>query len=187
MLTGATLGGSGTIAGAVTVNNSGTLAPGNSPGQLQLGSNLTLNNGANLAIEIGGLTAGSGYDQVQLAGALTLNTPTLLISLVNGFTPNLNDKFYIVDITSSILTTGLFGNAAGGTIVNDTFGNSYEVHYFDTFMNSTPGNDISLTFLGMTPVPEPSTWAAGALGAVVLLWRMRSRRGRRSTIQPQST
>ncbi|HEX8678398.1 MAG TPA: hypothetical protein VF683_00435, partial [Chthoniobacterales bacterium] len=107
-----------------------------------------------------------------------LNTPKLIISLINGYTPNLGDKFYIAELTGLLpTTTGVFGNAAGGTVIIDTSGNNYLINYFDTF-GSTPGNDISLEFFGMTPVPEPSTWAAAALAALTLLVSSRRLKGR---------
>lgn len=164
----ATLGGTGTISGAVTVNNGGTLSPGASAGQLNLSSDLTMNSGSTLKIEIGGLTVGSGYDQVQVAGALTLTSPNLVINLINGFTPSVGDKFYIVDLTGSTIPTApLFGNAIGN-LVMDSSGNSYLINYFDTYPGSSAGNDISLTFEGMTPVPEPSTWAAAVLASFAI-------------------
>ncbi|MDQ6621856.1 MAG: autotransporter-associated beta strand repeat-containing protein, partial [Verrucomicrobiota bacterium] len=170
----ATLGGTGTINGPVTVNNTGTLSPGNSPGILHLGSSLTLNNASNLKIEVGGANPGTGYDQVQIAdtglGALTLNTPNLNVSLVNGFTPTFMEKFYILDLTGLGTVTGVFGNAVGGTAYTDTSGNNWLITYNDTF-DSTPGNDVSLTFFGMTPIPEPSTWIAGALVCAALAYR----------------
>jgi autotransporter-associated beta strand protein len=51
---GATLGGSGTIAGATAI--SGTLSPGNSPGVLTFGSDLSLNTGGNMVWELWGNT-----------------------------------------------------------------------------------------------------------------------------------
>ena len=169
-----TLGGNGTIGGAVTVNSTGTLAPGNSPGILHLGSNLTLAGGSNLNIEIGGSTAGTGYDQVQVTGALTLTGSNLNVSLLSGFTPALNDKFYVVDLLNQLnVPIGTFGNAAGATLVTDQQGNFYQVNYADSDPNDpshTLANDISLQFLGMSPVPEPSTWIAAGLAAAALAY-----------------
>jgi autotransporter-associated beta strand protein len=178
---GGTLGGGGTISGPVAVNNNGTLSPGNSPGILHLGNSLTLNNGSYLNIEVGGVNAGTGgYDQVQIAGtgagALTLNTPNLSVSLVNSFTPTFGEKFYILDLTGVGTVAGIFGNAVAGTAYTDSSGNNWLITYNDTF-DTTPGNDVSLTFFGMTPIPEPSTWIAGALTCAALAYgSLRKRR-----------
>jgi fibronectin-binding autotransporter adhesin len=73
---GATLGGIGTVSGAVTVANGGTLAPGNSPGTITLGS-LVLNNTSALAYELGALQppgiAGTDSDLINVTGALALD------------------------------------------------------------------------------------------------------------------
>ena len=71
---GATLGGTGTILGVTTIGNSGTLAPGNSPGLLTFTGDLTLNHvDANAVFEINGTGRGTGYDAVDVSGALTYN------------------------------------------------------------------------------------------------------------------
>ena len=71
---GGTLGGSGSIGGAVTVNDGGTLAAGNSPGTLTL-ANLTLNNASVLDFELDSPagTAGVDSDLIAVTGDLTLD------------------------------------------------------------------------------------------------------------------
>lgn len=68
---GTTLGGSGLIAGAVTVRNGGTLTPGNSSGILTVGS-LNLEAGSATNLEVNGLTPGTEDDQIQVAGNAAL-------------------------------------------------------------------------------------------------------------------
>ncbi len=67
---------SATGTGAVQVNSGGTLggtlAPGASAGTFSLGNNLTLESGATLGIEIGGLLRGDEYDALVVNGELTL-------------------------------------------------------------------------------------------------------------------
>jgi len=63
---GAALGGVGTVGGLVTVANGGTLAPGNSPGTLTVGS-LALSAGSTLAFELGTLS-----DRIEVVNDLTL-------------------------------------------------------------------------------------------------------------------
>lgn len=67
-----TLGGSGSIAGNVTVQNGGTLAPGSSPGILTVGS-LDLESGSKTAMEINGLTPGTDHDQIVVNGTANLS------------------------------------------------------------------------------------------------------------------
>ena len=69
----ATLGGTGAISGAVTINNGGTLAPGNSVGTLTAG--LVAINGK-LAIEIDGSSA----DRLNVTGNLNITNATLALT-----------------------------------------------------------------------------------------------------------
>ncbi|MDZ4198252.1 MAG: hypothetical protein U1E27_03105, partial [Kiritimatiellia bacterium] len=62
---GGTLAGTGIVKGHTTV--SGTLSPGNSPGDLSFEGNLTLNSGATSFFEVGGKFIGQ-YDRVLLNG-----------------------------------------------------------------------------------------------------------------------
>ena len=48
-----------------------------------------------LNIEIGGTTAGTDYDQLVVTGQATLDG-TLNVRLVNGFMPNLDDRFQVL-------------------------------------------------------------------------------------------
>jgi autotransporter-associated beta strand protein len=82
---GATLGGTGTIHGAVTINNGGTLAPGSSIGKLTISNSVTLTSTSTALIEI---NAGSlacdqvvGADTITFSGTLTVvNTGGTLAS-----------------------------------------------------------------------------------------------------------
>jgi len=102
---GNVLGGSGTIAGATTMESGSSLRPGNSPGVLNFGSNLTLSTGANLVWELWANTvenSPASYDQIVVGG-------NLLFSGSNGITLD-------------------FGTSAGGSSVNwtDTFWGSQQ-------------------------------------------------------------
>jgi T5SS/PEP-CTERM-associated repeat protein len=104
---GGTLGGTGTITSAVTVN--GTVAPGLSVGTLKFGGSLSHQAAATVAIELGGSGAGE-YDRVEIAGQLTA-AGTLALSLVNGFVSLPGSEFEVVT----------FGSRNGDfTIVNNT-------------------------------------------------------------------
>jgi len=72
---GATLAGSGTIGGSVNVLNGGILAPGNSPGTLNINGDLALAGGSVLNFEFGeaGVVGGALNDLVNVGGNLTLD------------------------------------------------------------------------------------------------------------------
>ncbi|MEI4507540.1 autotransporter-associated beta strand repeat-containing protein [Sphingopyxis sp. CCNWLW253] len=72
---GATLGGSGTIGGSVTVLSGGILAPGNSPGTLNINGDLALAGGSVLNFEFGQADVAGGplNDLINVGGDLTLD------------------------------------------------------------------------------------------------------------------
>ncbi len=90
---GGTLGGSGSIAGNVSVNAGGELAPGASAGTLSLGS-LSLNANSTTTIEIAG-TAANQHDRVAVAGDANLGG-TLALEFIDGFVPAAGDAFTIL-------------------------------------------------------------------------------------------
>jgi len=105
-----TLTNNGTINGNGTIinnfSNAGSLAPGLSPGILNITG--TYANPGILAIEIGG-TGGAGvnptgHDQLLVSGAATMGG-TLNVTLTNGFTPAPGNSFVILDAATS---TGTF-------------------------------------------------------------------------------
>jgi autotransporter-associated beta strand protein len=168
-----TLGGNGTISGAVTVNSGGTLAPGNSPGLLTVGS-LILNAGSTTAFEIAGITSrGGDYDAITVttSGGLTLNGAftiafTNLTALDN--TTDINLFSYTGGHTgdfTSLVATGFAAYAGTWNHVGETF--------------TWSGGGQTLTFSeitgNLTVVPEPATWAllAFSLTTIMVLRRRR--------------
>jgi hypothetical protein len=127
---GATLGGNGTIqlaAGALLTNN-GTIAPGDSTGQLTVDGNLQLGSSSNLSFQIGGAAA-DHYDVLNKinGNALTLHG-TLTVRLINGFRPQQSDTFTIVRTQAAL--AGGFANVNSGGRLNTADGaGSFEVTY----------------------------------------------------------
>ncbi|SEH14754.1 fibronectin-binding autotransporter adhesin [Sphingopyxis sp. YR583] len=82
---GATLAGSGTIGGNVNVLNGGILAPGNSPGTLNINGDLSLAGGSVLNFEFGQADVAGGplNDLVNVGGNLTLDG-TINVSVSPG-------------------------------------------------------------------------------------------------------
>jgi hypothetical protein len=91
----ATLQGSGSVGGLVTVASVGTLSPGNSLGKLTVGA-LTLSSNSLTKIELAGITPGAQYDQLHVTGDLAVGGK-LDVSLIPGFTPTLNQAFDILN------------------------------------------------------------------------------------------
>ena len=148
----ATLGGTGTVNGAVNVIG-GTLAPGYlGAGQMMLGSNLTFaaagSTNATLQVELGGTSAGTGYDQLALSNKtakVTLANATLSVSLVNGFVPAAGNTFTIVDNQGTNAISGTFaGLPEGRTFMIGQ--NKLQVSYV-----GGTGNDIVLKSYGTIP------------------------------------
>ncbi|KFC64784.1 putative Outer membrane autotransporter barrel domain protein [Bosea sp. LC85] len=113
VLVGATLGGTGTIGGDVTIAANGTLAPGAAgaaPGLLTINGNLTLNNGALLAYNLGqaGVPNGALNDLTNVNGNLTV-AGTLNVTAAPGgsFDPGIYRIFnYTGTLTDNGLTVG---------------------------------------------------------------------------------
>lgn len=134
---GGTLGGEGTVTQDVLIATGATLAPGASPGVLNINGNLTLNSGSITNIEVGGTNALTpDFDQIIVDGTAFLNG-TLNVSLLNGFSPDRTENFRILQATvvSGDFTTKnlavhnglpLFTTTAGATFY-DLAGNALVV------------------------------------------------------------
>jgi hypothetical protein len=157
---GGVLQGEGTIAGIVTVNNGGTLAPGASPGVLTV-DDLVLGSGGAFSVELEGLAVGSEYDQLVVNSTVDLGGD-LLIS--TGGSLNLFDTFTIIDYPVGGLTGGFTNttNLAGLEIVSSLDGGLFSVDYVGA------GSEVILQ-----KIPEPASLSLLLLGSVALLRRRR--------------
>jgi autotransporter-associated beta strand protein len=92
---GASLVGSGTAGGTVTLNDTSVLAPGNSPGTLTFG-NLVLANGTNLNFELAGIAGvpGTDADLIVVNNNLTLDG-VLNITPLAGFNVGVGNRTLI--------------------------------------------------------------------------------------------
>jgi fibronectin-binding autotransporter adhesin len=141
---GATLGGTGKIFGAVTVAPGGILSPGNSPGTLTVGP-LTLNPLAALTVELGAVS-----DLLVVNGDLTLAGILNLVGDPAFFAAGSLPSF--ISYTGALTNNGLvIGSVPAGLSASD-----FALDF------STPG------VVGVSNVPEPISAALLALGALLL-------------------
>jgi autotransporter-associated beta strand protein len=177
------LGGSGTILGAVTVNSSGTLSPGNSPGVLTVGS-LSLSDGSTTLMEITGTAAGL-YDQIVATNNITYGG--LLQLTISGSYAN-DTVFQLFQFGSELGDfSGLTTAGGSGPYAGLTFGaigaGGYgaDAWVSDWTTPSAPNGQRLVFFQNngtLVVVPEPTTYAMALAGLVYGGWQMFRRRRR---------
>jgi hypothetical protein len=157
---GGTLKGTGTVAGAVTVNAGGILSPGASPGTLTITGAVTMSTSASYSVELNGAAAGVSYDQLNLGGggSINLNNSTLVTSL--GYAPAPADSFTI--ITGGPVTGTFSGLPDGSTVLLGNFGGT----------DYTRTIQYGPTSVVLSPVPEPGHILLLA-SAAAFAWRRR--------------
>jgi fibronectin-binding autotransporter adhesin len=155
-----TLSGSGTISGAVTVSGA-TINGGGSAGAvgtLRTGA-LTLTSSSVLSVDMTSTTA----DQIAVTGAVNITSGSLQLNIPNGTVFTAGQTFTLIDNDSSDAITGTFSNAATGT---DSIGG----YLWIVSYTGGDGNDFTIQ-----AVPEPGTWAVGALALAGMIWPGRKR------------
>ncbi len=169
--TGGILSGTGTINSAVNVTSGNTLSIGNSVGQMNFGSTLTLAGTTIMEID-GNAGAGmtGGHDFANVTGALTyggaLTLDMGMVFSTGSYTWNLFDfasaSGDFATITLEDQYSGSLTNGGGGVWGLTSGVNTWE------FTQSTG-------VLGLTVVPEPSAaMLLGAFGTLALLRRRRA-------------
>ncbi len=150
--------------------NDATVHPGDGPGILTVNGGYTQSSTGLLDIQIGGTNSGS-FSELVVNGSASLSG-LLDVSLVNGFSPTLNEQWVI------LTSTGLSGTFTDGVI--------HEGNYTFTVDYSPAGyaNDVVLN-VSFASVPEPATfWGFGigmmAVGGCLL------RRGRKAGLSKPS-
>jgi autotransporter-associated beta strand protein len=156
---GGTLMGSGS-GGATTV--SGTIAPGNSPGTLTVGS-LTLNGGGVYTWEMADATgaAGTGWDRIASTGLLTVNSTsgsTFTIAITSSGAPS-NWNYQTSNQSWDIITYGSVSGfdatkfSINATAFGGTLGGAASTW---ALVNTGSALRLTYTFIG------DATWAGGA-------------------------
>ena len=168
----------GPIHGPQTVDMSGTLTftdsstPGhnvlNTTNQLALNSTSTLR----MTLDVTGLTS----DQILIENnsrQFTIdNSATLSLSLVNDSPLVIGTKFLLINYPD---WQAAIGTHFSGLVDGTTFAlglNTYQINYNDGDYIPAQGS----TFITLTVVPEPSTWALLGFGGLALAGRILRRR-----------
>lgn len=107
------LSGSGIL--QATVLNDNQVQVGGAPGNLIVDGDYTQTDSATLAIEVGGTEPITQFDRLTVTGDTSL-AGTLALSQLNGFEPELEQTFRIVDSTS---VAGRFNDVTGTALPND--------------------------------------------------------------------
>jgi len=108
------------------VQEGGTLAPGNSAGGTTIDGDYSLQSGATLAIDVGGLIPAAEHDFVDVTGSALIQGE-LQLAMIDGFVPQATDSFTIL---SSPSFSGAFSNVASGARLTTSDGlGSFLVDY----------------------------------------------------------
>ncbi len=117
------LGGNGRV-GVITGGGTGGIAPGLSPGVLNVTGNVAFATSNNFNVEINGTSVGTQYDQLNVTGSVNLNNATLNINL--GFTPTNGQSFTIINATGVVI--GTFNGLPNGSTFS-VGGNTLRIDY----------------------------------------------------------
>ncbi|QDU03547.1 hypothetical protein V6x_32680 [Gimesia chilikensis] len=124
-----------------------TLAPGNSPGQVTINGNLTLNADDVLDLELNGTAAGTGFDQLIVNGTLNLGSASL--NLIDGFDPAEGDQFLLLANDGTDPVVGTFAGLAEGYEFTDFLGVIGQSAFL-TYLGGD-GNDVAIIVEDSTP------------------------------------
>ncbi|MFN6017299.1 MAG: glycine-rich domain-containing protein [Verrucomicrobiota bacterium] len=179
----ATLQGSGSIGGSVTITSAGTLSAGNSIESLAMGT-LTLQSGANFIQEVdSSATVGTQADLVVVNGDLNIANEAVsltLTDLAGSWNWTENTKLTMINY-SGAWNGGLF--IMNGDVLEDdsiiSWNTSavmgWRINYNDTTGGSNYSSEQTLSkIVTQTAVPDPTGVPVGGLGALLLLRRRRA-------------
>ena len=146
---GATLKGTGSLAGLTTILVGGTLAPGNSPGTITL-SSLSVQSGSFLNFELGavGTTGGGVNDYIIVSGNLSIYAATFNFTDVGGFGAG---TYRLIDY-AGVGTFGAYslGNTPAG---------------FTSVLDTLTSGQVNLVVTALAPISSTQFWdGAGTVG-----------------------
>jgi len=161
-----TLGGTGNISGSVMVNDTATINAGPSGadatpasvGTLRVGA-LTLASTSTFHADASG-TALANWDKIVVAGTADLGSAIFDLDIASGLNFTAGTTYTLIDASTLL---GTFATYADNTAYN------FDGYDF-TVLYDTANGDFNLK-----AVPEPSTWAAGALALAAVAFTQRRR------------
>jgi hypothetical protein len=112
---GGLLKGSGSLA-KLAVQPGATVAPGHSPGCLEVDDGLTMSGIYNAQVQSGGGAACSDYDQISAGGLIDLTSGTLDLQFLNNFNPAVGQSYEIIKNQSNVAISGNFNNLPEGDV-----------------------------------------------------------------------
>ena len=181
---GAALGGSGTVAGLVTV--SGAHAPGNSPGNPSY-EDLVYQAGATVTWELADNSTsdpGVDFDQIDISGSLSFQGTTLIQLRFDaeGSAVDWSDEFWAVsrewkvyDLDEGAALEGFANLQLGQENWEDSLGQGFAaLRSGSSFSLNVSGNDILLSY--SYAIPEPSAYGLALGGLALALAAFRRRR-----------
>ena len=148
---GNTLGGHGTYSNTVTINSGATLSPGNSPGQITVGT-LLLNSGSTSHMEIGGTTIGTQYDNVTITSNSGLTYGGLLeVVSFGGYNLDQAGTYNLFTLNSGTPSGDFSSVTVGGTSLANSGGVWTGVNGSSTYQFAESSGILTVT------IPEPAT------------------------------
>lgn len=135
-----TLGGNGSVPGALNVASGATLSPGVTTGIFTSGD-LTFASGSTFAVQVNSMTPGTGHDQQIVQGSVNINGAAL--SLTVDSNANLSQPIIIIANDGTDPTVGAFAGLPDGAslMVN---GKYFYITYNDPTDRFHTGNDVAL-------------------------------------------
>jgi fibronectin-binding autotransporter adhesin len=133
------LGGTGTVTGNVT--GAGVVAPGTSPGILNVVG--TFGPVGSLDVEINGIVPGTQHDQVNVTGGVNLGGTTVLVIGTSTIASVPGQQLVLINNDGTDAIAGTFSGRAEGSTVTVN-GQSFVISY----IGGLDGNDVTLTQAG---------------------------------------
>lgn len=151
--TGATLGGHGTIAGHVLIDNGGTISPGNSVGNITVGG-ITFNTGSIYEFEV---NSNGSADKITSTNAATINGGQVNV-LANGNIWQTTSQYTILTSTGR---TGVFD----GVNTNLAFLDPLLTYDANNAYLTLVRNDVTFEEVGQTPNQKETAEGLDSLGS----------------------